>query len=475
MDRQRTADPRQFKDQYLNRRARRGLRREPPSRTCRSQRQCNGGLAYANFGKSGTIAFDRRNADLGVRTVRFANNVRLNIKKTDFEAGKVRFIVRLGDGILDLPKNEPGLAPMMTMTSAAGGLKKQSLQQLQELLAGKMITVGTSVEEDAFVASGATTPQDLPLQMKVSAAYLLDPGYRDEAAHKWTETLPIIEKQVDAEPETVAGVRVPILLAGGDQRFGIPATAILSKRNFNEAKAALAPIIASAPIEITIVGDVDENAAIAAVASSFGALPTRKLIQSISPSVRKAEFRTSRSPIVLTHDGPLNKAVVEAVWPTTDDSNYREVLGLELLKDVLDVMLTDSVREQLGDSYGVDLQNAMSRSFRGFGYLSASAIIDPGKTAEVQHAIEVAAAKLRDEPVSADILERARNPELERADHALRDNGYWLSALEQAQSDPARLSRIGQRRAILCSITPADIQRLARKIGKRGIFRKSEL
>ena len=67
-------------------------------------------FAYDSFGKPGTIAQDKQIADLGVRTVRFANNVRLNIKKTDFEAGKVRFIVRLGDGVLDLPKDEPGLA-----------------------------------------------------------------------------------------------------------------------------------------------------------------------------------------------------------------------------------------------------------------------------------------------------------------------------------------------------------------------------
>ena len=62
-----------------------------------------------SFGKPGTVAEDSSIADLGVRTIRFANNVRLNIKKTDFEDGKVRFIVRLGDGMLDLPKDEPGL------------------------------------------------------------------------------------------------------------------------------------------------------------------------------------------------------------------------------------------------------------------------------------------------------------------------------------------------------------------------------
>jgi zinc protease len=420
-------------------------------------------FAYQSFGKPGAIASDKEIADLGVRTIRFANNVRLNLKKTNFEAGKVRFIVRLGDGVLDLPKDEPGLAPMMTLTSTIGGLKKHSLEDLKQLFAGKEITVGTAVQDDAFVAAGATTPQDLALQMKVSAAYLLDPGFRPEAARKWADVVPTIEKQFDAQPEAVAGVRLPILLASGDQRFGIPDGAVLSKRNFAEAKAALAPVIANAPIEITIVGDVDEKAAIADVAATFGALPTRKLSEPVSADRRKVAFRSDRTPIVLTHDGPQDKAVVEAVWPTTDDSNYREVVGVGLLGDVLDVMLTDSVREKLGDSYGVNLKSEMSDSFPGFGYLSAAAVVAPDKIDEVETAIAEAAQQLRDKPVSPDVLERARNPDLERADHLLGENSFWLGALSKAQSEPERLDRIRQMKTVLQSITPAELQKLAQK------------
>jgi zinc protease len=420
-------------------------------------------FAYNSFGKPGTVASDTHIADLGVRTIRFANNVRLNIKKTNFEAGKVRFAVRLGDGVLDLPKDQPGLAAMLTMTSTAGGLKKQSLEDLKDIFAGKVITLGTAVKDDAFIAAGATTPQDLATQMKVSAAYLLDPGFRPEAADKWTNVVPILEKQFNAQPEAVAGVRLPIILASGDERFGIPTAAVLSKRTFDEAKAALAPVIASAPIEITIVGDVDENAAIAAVASSFGALPTRKLSDKIDPALTKVSFRADRSPIVLTHEGPQDKAVIESVWPTADDSNYREVVGLDVLKDVLNLMLTDSVREQLGDSYGVSVSSLNSDVFKGYGYMSAAAVVAPDKTDEVQKAIADAAEQLRDKPVSDDLLARARNPELEGIQHQDRDNGFWLGALSKAQSEPERLDRIRQRKAILQSITAADLQRLAQK------------
>ncbi|WP_309662056.1 insulinase family protein [Sphingomonas sp.] len=417
-------------------------------------------FAYDSFGPLGTVVADQRIADLGVRTVRFANHVRLNIKKTDFEVGKVRFLVRFGGGLLDLPRDQPGLGPMMSIVSGVGAVSKHSLEELKELTAGKVVTLGAAVSDDAFIATGATTPADLGLQMKLSTAYLVDPGYRPEAASQWANLVPVIEKSLSEQPQNVAQTRLPVLLANGDERFGLPVEAVLSKRNFAEARAALAPVIAAAPIEVTIVGDVDEAAAIAAVAASFGALPPRQPASAYT-AARKVTFRSDRTPISLTHAGPADQALVQAVWPTSDDRNYRTVVGLDLLKDVLDLMLTASVREKLGDSYGVSLGSTMSSVYPNFGYLSASAVVAPGKADEVQQAFADAAAQLRDKPVTDDLLARARNPELQALDRAMRDNGFWLAALDEAQSKPDRLNRIRQRRALLTAITPADLRQLA--------------
>jgi len=420
-------------------------------------------FAYDSFGTAGKVAEDKRIADLGLREVRFANNVRLNMKKTDFDAGKVLFMVRLGDGILDLPKAAPGLNVMLSSVSALAGLKKNSLEELKELGAGKVLTFGTGVTDDAFVASGATTPKDFALQMKVSAAYLLDPGFRPEAESKWQDSVPVIEKQIDSQPQGVALYRLPILLANGDKRFGVPSGDVLSKRSLAEARAALAPVVASDPIEITVVGDIDEQAVIDAVASTFGALGPRKLAEKPSADALKVAFRSDRSPIRLTHDGQVDQAFVETAWPTDDDSDFRKEVAMDLLKDTLDVMLTDKVREALGDSYGVGLQNVMSDVFPGYGYLSASAVVAPDKMDEVHKAISETVAELREKPVDADLLNRARNPELDKIDRQMRENGYWLAALSKSQSEPDRLDRIRQRKAILQSITAADLQKLAQQ------------
>lgn len=418
-------------------------------------------FAYDNFGPPGRIVDDRRIADLGIRTIRFANNVRLNIKRTDFEAGRVSFVTRLAGGQLALPRDKPGLGLMISALSALGATDKHSFDDIRTLGAGRLVTPGVTLSDDAIVSAGSTTVGDLDLQMKLSAAYLTDPGYRAEAASQWSNMLPVIDKQVTADPSAVASSRLPSLLASNDLRFGLPPTAELMKRNLGEARSLLTPLIASAPIEIGIVGDIDEAAAIAAVAGSFGALPARAATIPAYIEARKASFRADRRPILLTHAGGVDQAMVGAVWPTTDDDDYRKVIGLQMLTAVADLLLTDRIREELGASYGVSVGSMMSGTYDNFGYMSVSSIVAPDKADEVDSAIAAVTRTLRIAPVSADLLDRARQPMLENAAKSLRQNGYWLGLVGEAQSDAGKLDRPRTRATVIGSITAAELQALA--------------
>jgi zinc protease len=420
-------------------------------------------FGYDRFGEPGAVADDRRIADLGVRTLRFANNVRLNIKKTDFEKGKVSFIVRMAGGGLAMPQDRPGLATMLSALSALSATGKNSLEELKVVTAGHVVTPGMVVAGDAFAASGTTTSQDLPLQMKLSAAYFTDPGYRAEAAAMWQNLVPVFEKTLKATPGSVAQSRLPTVLAGNDLRFGLPPGDVLLKRTLDEARPLLDPLVRSAPIEVTVVGDVDEEAAIAAVAESFGALPARAEAAPAYADARKASFRRERSPIALTHSGGEDQTLVGAAWPTDDDSDYRKVLGMGMLREVMSLVLTERVREELGASYGVGVVSDMSSIYDGFGYMMVQSVVAPDKADEVDAVIAEVAAQLRNAPVGDDLIARARQPMLEGVAKSLRQNSYWLSVLDEAQSRPERLDRIRQREAIIRGLTAADLQALARQ------------
>src|SRR3546814_17626929 len=58
----------------------------------------NAAFAYDDFGTPGKIVSDERVEDLGIRRIRFANNVMLNIKTTDFQKDKVMLSLRVDGG-----------------------------------------------------------------------------------------------------------------------------------------------------------------------------------------------------------------------------------------------------------------------------------------------------------------------------------------------------------------------------------------
>ncbi|HEX2625122.1 MAG TPA: insulinase family protein, partial [Sphingomicrobium sp.] len=421
-------------------------------------------FAYDDFGKAGAIVSDSTDAASGIRKIRFANDVRLNLKRTDFEKARIRYSVRLAGGQLALPRSKPGLDMEMSATSDIGATRKQSLEDLKEVMAGKAITYGVSVEDDAFVAKGITTPTDLAAQMKVSAAFMVDPGYRPEAASQFANLLPVLDRQLHAQPGAVAQTIVPAILANDDWRFGVPPVAELGKRTLAELQAVYAPVAAHAPIEIGIVGDIDEAATIAAVANSFGALPKRADAEPAYTAERIARFRASKAPVMLTHTGGADQAMVIEAWPAFDDSDANRAAQMSVLSAIFETMLIDRIREQLGASYGASANANLSDTFTGFGTMTASAIVSPTKMDEVEKAVAEAAAELRSKPVDADLLARARNPLVEKADRALRENGYWLSTVAVAQSEPYRTARLLNARARLVAVTPAQVQALARAV-----------
>jgi zinc protease len=406
---------------------------------------------------------DSRIADLGIRKVRFANNVRLNIKKTDFEKGSVRYSVRIAGGILALPEDRPGLGVMISSLSAMAGLEKHSIEDLRQILAGRSVQSGLGVGEDAFGTEGVTASKDLPLQMQLTAAFITAPGYRREAATRWASLLPIMEGQRRATAQAVASYEVPGIIANGDSRFGVPETPVLAKRSLDEMRSVLQPLFASAPIEIGLVGDVDEADAIAAVARTFGALTTRAAEAPAYSEQRKAKLRSDPTPVTLTHTGPEDQALLMNIWPATDDDDYPLLVKFDLLSDVLGLMLTDKLREELGETYSPNVSVSASDVFDDYGYFSVGATIDPAKIGAVEEAIAETVAKLRDKPVDADLIARARNPSLERIDRSLRENGYWLDRVAVAQSEPERLDRIRQRRQLYLAVTPAGLQQLAQR------------
>lgn len=422
----------------------------------------NSAFAYTGFGTPGTIASDTREPGLDIRQIRFANNVRLNLRRTDLEKDRVLVQVAIdGGGMLDT-RAKP-LTTAMVSSLPAGGLGRHSLDELQSIMAGRTVSLTLDSTAETFTASARTTPKDLDLQLRLFAALITDPGYRPEGEVHYRLDINNLFARMRATPAAAMSNALGGILTDNDPRFTLQPVEEYRKLTFARLKQDISGQLASGAIEIGMVGDFDEEQAIALVAASFGALPDRAADFAAWDDQRSRPFTADRSPRVIRHTGPADQALLRYTWPTRDDSSLEETLTLEMLERLVRIGLTETLREQLGKAYSAVAGSAPSRVWRNYGIFALATSVDVREVPATRKAIAETIARLREQPVSPDELLRARQPLLENHANALKSNQGWLALAGRSQTLPDLIDRHHRTAAALAAITPAQVQAMARR------------
>lgn len=417
-------------------------------------------FGYSDFGPAGTIVSDTTEERLGLRFLRFANGVRLTLKKTDLRKDRIAFALAVDGGDL-LNTREAPLAAYLAGSLAAGGLGKHSQDELASILAGRSVSFSIDSSIDAFTASATTTPRDLALQLQVLAATITDPGYRAEGVERFRRNIDNFFNTLTSTPSRALGAASGAILSDSDPRFSLQPREAFFALDYAQLRSAISDRLAKGAIELALVGDLDEDAAIAAVAATLGALPAREDAFLAREDNRVRSFTATRGPRPLTHKGEPDQALLQWVWPTTDDSDLAEDQRLELLARITRLELTDRLREKLGQAYSPSAGSNTSQTYPGYGTFTISASVAADRVDATRAAVAGLIADLRAAPLDADVIERARKPWLEEYNNYLKDIGGWLGLAARAQSKPERLGRFIAAPDVIRAITPEELRAAA--------------
>jgi zinc protease len=417
---------------------------------------------YSDFGPAGAVASRTHIDDLDITEVTFSNGVRLNLKKTPFEANLMHVSARLGTGQLTEPSDtEPGLSTYASVTFSAGGVGKHSVDDLQRLLAGKTVGALFLSTPDAFVFTGETNKDDQELEFQLLTASIKDPGYRPEAtriAKRKIETAYISFEHTERGP---LSLHVANLLANGDKRFGLPPESDMMARSLDEVKAWITPQLESGPLEVSVAGDFDVDTLIKIAAKTIGTLPPR-LPRPALDDRHKVSFPSAPFTREYGLDTKIPKGIVAVYWPTTDGLDVHRARRLNFLAEILSDRLRVKVREQLGSTYSPIVGSTASDVFPGYGYIASITVVDPEKTKQIEDVVIAVAADIRANGVTQDELDRTKNPAMTAIRESERSNNYWMTVLGKAQEKPEVLDWARTRTADFQAISKADIDALAR-------------
>jgi zinc protease len=418
---------------------------------------------YGDFGPVGKVVRRTQIADLGAQSVRFANGVGLTVKSTSYRKDQVLVTVRIGAGRLGLSPDQAGVI-WSAGALIGGGLRKISFEDSQRALAGKIYAATFSVGENAFTFGGATQPRDLDTQLSVLAAYVAEPGFRPEAFERLRNAYLAALPQLAATPDGVVSRDLDGLLHSGDPRWMFPSEASLRAATPDSPKSVVGPSLAGAPIEITIVGDIDPDKAIDLVSRTFGALPVRSPAEKSWAADGRVHFPApTPAPVTRVDTGRADQAEAIVAWPTTDffADMKRSRAGM-LAGEVLQNRILDEVRIAQGATYSPETEASFSETTRGYGAAVSEVEMPPAKIPGFFDTVTRITGDLRDKGLTDDELARARNPRVSGIEKAQQTNEYWLERLSGSLADPRRLDLIRTTLPDYQTMTTADVQAAAK-------------
>jgi zinc protease len=418
---------------------------------------------YKSWGQPGRVAEQRRVEDLDTTFVRFANGVRLTVKPTKLEDDEVLVSVRVGGGRLDLPRDREVADWAAPFALAAGGTTELTDEEIDQILAGKVVGASFSLDDEAFVWSGRTRPEDFGTQLELLTARTVKPGFRPEPFARVRAAAATQQDQLEATPSGVLQRDLGALLRSGDPRWTSPTREQIASAKLEELKALVAGPLANGPVEVVIVGDISLERAIAETARTFGALPPRPDAAPPSPAATTVRFPAGApQPVARSHRGRADQAIGYAAWPAADFlSDPQRARAVRVLEQVMSLRLNDELREAQGATYSPFTSFDASLVYPGFGFVAAGVEMPPEKLAGFYADVRKIAASLREAPPSADELARAKQPRIEALQRARASNEYWLGQLSGAQADPRRLDLIREAVPGMQKITAADVHRVA--------------
>jgi zinc protease len=410
----------------------------------------------------GDILKKEKMADTGIVKIDFTNGVRLNFKKTEFEAGQVRVNVAFGYGRSEEPQDRSGLAALSEAIINESGLGRLNRDELERSLAGKKVAVVFKVAADRFMFSGVANQKEAKTLFQLLYAHIVDPGYRQDA---YTLVKERFEQEYRTLSSTVDGVMKlngTRILAGGDSRFGMPDKKQFKGLTLADVKKWLGPVLSKSPLEVNVVGDIDLETVTALTGQYFGLLsrdrgvtPRRGSDSIHFPMGKQVNIKVKTK---------IPKGLLVVGLPTDDIWDINQTRRIAVMAEIMSERLREEIREKLGAVYSIFAYNHPSRAYARYGVLKIYAMVDPDQAMMIKEKIKKILAGMKEKKVTDSELRRALDPSLTRIKDLRQNNGYWLNTvMTGSRRHPQQLEWSRTILADYESINAEDILKVARQ------------
>lgn len=394
------------------------------------------------------------------------NGIKVVLKQTDFKKDEVRMTATSPGGSTLFGTEDIDNLKVFNDVIGLGGLGNFSATELSKKLAGKQVSCATSLGLDNESVNGSATPADLETLFQLIYLSFTAPRMDEEAYISFETRLKAQLQNLDLNPMVTFSDSLSIAIYMDDLRARRIQPGDFDKISYSRIMEMYKERFADASDFIfTFVGNIDAETIIPYIQQYLATLPSLKRIEkgytAEVPAVRKGQYSNH---FRMKQETP--KASVAHVVSGRMDYNLKNIITATMLKQVLDLVYTEKIREDEGGTYGVRTSIRISPFPEGETILQVYFDTDPPKRAALNNIIRGELRRISQTGPRDEDFRKTVDNILKRQAENKQENAYWLNVLDNYYY--RGIDAYTEYEAILKSITPADIRDFTKELLDQG-------
>lgn len=400
----------------------------------------------------------------GFTKLTLQNGINIYVKKTDFTPNSISMHAESFGGISLYDKSEHIQLNNVSLAQI-GGYANFSTIQLNKMLAGKKVSVSPSIGYRDESMGGSCVVKDFETMLQL--AYLAFTAPRKDM-DAYTATIQRSREQLAAaeiKPTTALNDTITSVIYNNHPFRLREKPEDLDKINYDRILQIYKERFADADdFQFFFIGDIDIEAAKPLFEKYLGSLPVVKgseKYKDIDLRIRKGEVEN-----IFEKEQETPNAIVVYLYHAPMDYTLKNDLCVDMLKQILQIRFTESVREDNGGAYSVGVGSGLSDYPEKFGMIQIQLPTAPEKREAMTKVIYQGIDNMVANGPKDEDLQKVKEYMLRSYEESVKQNGYWLGAInEKVMFDR---DFVTDYKATVEAITTADIQQVAKKIFKSG-------
>ena len=399
------------------------------------------------------------------KVLTLSNGVKVVLKKTDFKADEVRMQAFSTGGNSMFDDKDAVQFKLMNQVVGLGGLGNFNAVDLDKVLAGKMASASAYVNSLTEGISGSCSPKDMETMLQLIYLRFTAPRMDQDAFASFISRNKAALANAEADPNTAFSDSINVALYNRHPR-ALPVKAeTLDKIDYNKVMELYKDRFADASdFTFIMVGNIDEATAIPLIEKYLGSLPSLKRnekFRDVTPDIRKGRYENN-----FTREMETAKSSVLMVASGKCKYTQKNVVMMSMLGQLLNILYTQTVREEAGGTYGVSCSGSISKYPEAEGVFQIYFDTDPQRRPQMVELIDKGINDFIAQGPKADDLNKVKEYMLKTYQQNQKENSYWMGILNGMLWEGIDMNT-GYENTVN-GVTISDLKKFAKDFFKQG-------